>query len=197
MKKIVLTGGPCGGKTSVRRLLKQAFREQVTVVKEMATTLLKGGFPVPPPDHPEFEKWQVLFEQAIFPAQIALEDANEMLALPNIQLIVYDRGLLDVDAYAPGCSAGLLHRHDLTRSSILTRYDTVIHLVSLAVSDPVAYGQIGNKHRFETVERATELEHLCLDAWQDHPKRHVINGADDIQAKVDQVFALVRQLLAE
>lgn len=197
MKKLVLTGGSCSGKTSISYLLEQAFPGQLIVTREMATTLLKGGFPVPPPDHPEFEKWQTLFEQAIFPAQIALEDAHEMLVAPDIKLMVCDRGLLDVDAYAPGCSAELLRRYDLTHASALARYHTVIHLVSLAVSDPAAYGRIGNEHRFETLERATQLEYRCRDAWKDHPNRHVINGAADMQPKIDQVFALVRQLLAD
>lgn len=195
MKKLVLTGGSCSGKTSISYLLEQAFPGQLIVVREMATTLLKGEFPVPPSDHPEFEKWQTLFEQAIFPAQIALEDAHQMLAAPGTKLMVCDRGLLDVDAYAPGCSAELLRRHGLDHASALARYHTVIHLVSLAVANPLAYGQGGNAHRFETLERATQLEHRCRDAWKDHPNRHIINGTDNMQVKVDQVFDLVRQLL--
>ncbi len=197
MKTLVLTGGSCSGKTSIVHNLEQDFSEQIVVVREVATTLLKGKFPVPPSDHPEFERWQTLFEQAIFPAQIALEDAHKMLVAPDIKLMVCDRGLLDVDAYAPGCSDELLRRHNMSRQEALARYDMVINLVSVALTKPAAYGRIGNKYRFETPERARELEERCQDAWADHPNRHIIDGGGKLDAKIQQVFELVRQMLAD
>ncbi|KKP90943.1 MAG: hypothetical protein UR94_C0020G0007 [Parcubacteria group bacterium GW2011_GWA2_36_10] len=195
MKKIVLTGGSCSGKTSIAYLLEQAFPGEVVVVKEVATTLLKGDFPVPPADHADFETWQTYFEQAILPVQIALEDAHAMLAGPEVKLMICDRGLLDVDAYVPGCSAEILQRHGLTSTSALDRYDLVIHLVSLAVADPEKYGQIGNEYRFETLERATQLEHRCQAAWAKHPNRIIIDEAD-WSKKTNQVIELVREFLA-
>lgn len=45
MKKIVLTGGPCAGKTTVLNVLKQEFAGQILVIPEAATLLLSGGFP--------------------------------------------------------------------------------------------------------------------------------------------------------
>lgn len=194
MKKIVLTGGSCSGKTSIAYLLEQAFSSEVLVVKEVATTLLKGDFPVPPADYHDFEKWQTLFEQAILPVQIALEDAQAMLAGPEVKLMICDRGLLDIDAYAPGCSTEVLTRHNMTHQDALDRYDLVIHLVSLAVSDPQNYGKIGNEHRFETLERATQLEYRCQAAWQKHSNRIIIDEADWTQ-KTQQVIELVRQIL--
>ncbi len=197
MKKLVLTGGSCSGKTSIVHNLQQDFHDQIIVAKEVATTLLKGEFPVPPSDHPEFERWQAMFEQAIFPVQLALEDAHEMLVAPGIKLMVCDRGLLDVEAYAPGCSAELLRRHGLTHVSALARYDMVINLVSVARTNPEAYGRIGNEYRFETPERAQELELRCQAAWADHPNRHIIDGDGKLDTKIQKVFELVRQLLAD
>ncbi len=195
MKKIVLTGGSCSGKTSIAYLLEQAFPGEVIVVKEVATTLLKGDFPVPSADYHDFEKWQTYFEQAILPVQIALEDAHEMLASPEIKLMICDRGLLDIDAYAPGCSTEVLTRYSMTHQNALDRYDLVIHLVSLAIADPENYGKIGNEHRFETLERAAQLEYRCQDAWAKHHNRIVINEAD-WSKKTKQAIELVREFLA-
>jgi dephospho-CoA kinase len=44
--KIVLTGGPCAGKTSCLRAIRAEFGEQVVTVPEVATLLLNNGFPL-------------------------------------------------------------------------------------------------------------------------------------------------------
>jgi hypothetical protein len=46
MLKIVITGGPCAGKSSIISMLKEEFDEVITV-PEAATLLLSGGFPMP------------------------------------------------------------------------------------------------------------------------------------------------------
>lgn len=194
MKKIVLTGGPCGGKTVMMGSLKMVFTEAIFVT-EAATTLLHEHFPVPKPDSPLIDRWQILFERAIFPDQICVEDAHELLAEPGIQLMICDRGLLDVDAYAPGCSANLLHQHGMSYEMALARYDLVIHLTSLALLDPELYGKQGNEHRFESPERALALEHRCRNAWARHPNRVIIDESD-WEEKTRQTIALVRAFLA-
>lgn len=194
MKKIVLTGGSCGGKTVMMGSLKMVFTDAIFIT-EAATTLLNKHFPVPKPDNPLIEEWQVLFERAIFPDQICVEDASELLADPGTQLMICDRGLLDVDAYAPGCSADLLRQHGMTYEMALARYDLVIHLTSLALLDPEKYGKQGNEYRFESLERALALEHRCRKAWARHPNRVIIDEPD-WEEKTRQTITLVRAFLA-
>ncbi|EKE25576.1 MAG: hypothetical protein ACD_5C00113G0003, partial [uncultured bacterium] len=43
IKVVVLTGGPCSGKSTVLRALQDEFGEQLVVVREVATVLLEGG----------------------------------------------------------------------------------------------------------------------------------------------------------
>lgn len=194
MKKIVLTGGPCGGKTVMMDSLKMVFTEAIFVT-EAATTLLHEHFPVPKPDSPLIDRWQVLFEQAIFHDQVAVEDAHELLADPKAELMISDRGLLDVDAYAPGCSAELLRQHGMSYEMVLARYGLVIHLTSLAKLNPKEYGKQGNEHRFEDIERALVLEERCREAWARHPNRIIIDEFD-WEEKTRQTIALVRAFLA-
>lgn len=47
---IVLTGGPCSGKTTVLRAIAEEFRGRIVLVPEVATLLLSGGFPIPGKD---------------------------------------------------------------------------------------------------------------------------------------------------
>ena len=43
--RIVLTGGPGGGKTTAADLFRREIGEKVVVVRETATMLFAGGFP--------------------------------------------------------------------------------------------------------------------------------------------------------
>ena len=45
MKKIVLTGGPSGGKTTALSILKETFGGKIALVQEAATLIYSGGFP--------------------------------------------------------------------------------------------------------------------------------------------------------
>ena len=45
MKKIVLTGGPSGGKTTALSILKETFGKKIALVQEAATLIYSGGFP--------------------------------------------------------------------------------------------------------------------------------------------------------
>lgn len=57
IRKIVITGGPCGGKTTVLNALKKDFNDRAVFVPEVATMLLSGGFPAPEKDLFLSEKW--------------------------------------------------------------------------------------------------------------------------------------------
>src|SRR4051812_35381169 len=103
MKRIVLTGGPCSGKTTVQRALSEEFHDEVVLVPEAATMLLDHGFPVPGKHLPWGQEWQATLQAAILPLQRALEDAYLLVAANRgSQLVVCDRGVLDGAAYTPG-----------------------------------------------------------------------------------------------
>ena len=67
--RIVLTGGPGGGKTTAADLFRREIGDRVVVVPESATTLFAGGFPrVTDADA------QRSVQRAIFQVQRSLED---------------------------------------------------------------------------------------------------------------------------
>ncbi len=43
--KVVLTGGPSGGKTTLAATIQKEFSDQVLIVSEAASMLFSGGFP--------------------------------------------------------------------------------------------------------------------------------------------------------
>ncbi len=197
MKALVLTGGPCGGKSTVKKAIEEEFRGQVLLVPEVATLLLEGGFPVPGRDLEWSEEWQAAFQAAVLPLQCSLENAFGLQAQANgSKLLVCDRGVLDGAAYTPGGVNEFCRRYGVDAEEAIDRYEAVVHLESLATAAPDLYGKGNNENRFEPLERAQELEANTRAAWTNHPRHIIIDGRRGIEGKVSQVIGIVRYLLA-
>ena len=98
---IVVTGGPCGGKTTALDELTKLLRGYgytVYLVSEVATELINDGIkPFGENKIPLLE-----FQKLIFDAQFSKEKIrrNAALKCPNEKVaILYDRGILDNRAY--------------------------------------------------------------------------------------------------
>ena len=195
--KIVLTGGPCAGKSTVLRAVLEEFAGKVTVVPEGATILLEGGFPVPGTHLPWSQRWQGIFERALGPLQVALEDAYALSAeAKGHQVIVMDRGILDGAAYLPDGIEELgayLDWQEGDYEKTLNRYDSVLHLTSLSVTDPDKYVELRRPPRFEPVERAKDLELKTREVWRGHPFHRIVSGS--IQDKISSVIGEITRYL--
>lgn len=177
MKKIVITGGPCAGKTTVIETLRKSL--SCHFVNEVATTLFEEGYP--PPD-PWTQDWQNQFQKAIFDRQIQVE------LLSTQGITIFDRGLGDGAAYDPN----FWTRFNITKEDIWSRYDRVIILRSLAFLDPEKYTELQrtNPHRFESPERALELDQKILNIYQDHPNAYISDG--NLETTISHIKEIVR-----
>ncbi len=196
MKKIVVTGGPCGGKSTVLDVLRNQFASQVVVVPEVATILLEGGFPVPGRDVDWSPEWQVAFQSAILPVQLQMENAYVLKAKQKgINLLICDRGLLDGAAYTPGGAEAFCNEHDLDHDEVMNRYALIMHLESLATGNPELYGKTNNAVRFEDLEEAIKLEHSTRIAWQDHPCWNFVTSKNSLEKNIATICQMVRNEL--
>jgi predicted ATPase len=196
IRKIVITGGPCAGKSTVLCALREEFGDRVVLVPEAATVLLEGGFPVPGRDLEWSEEWQAAFQPAVLALQSALERSRTLLAGEREGVLVCDRGILDGAAYTEGGVGAFCRLYEIDEAGAHERYEMVIHLESLATSHPERYGTKGNASRYEPLPRAQELEHGIRDAWRNHPKRIIIGGERGMEGKIAEVTAIVREMLA-
>ena len=144
MKTLVMTGGPCSGKTTVLAALREEFRDRIVLVPEVATVLLEGGFPIPGKHLEWSEEWQAAFQSAVLPLQTSMENAYRLVAGTD-KLVICDRGVLDGAAYTPGGVEEFCSRYGVDKEAALARYTAVIHLESLAVSEPSLYGKAGTR----------------------------------------------------
>src|SRR5215469_11210397 len=127
--KIVLTGGPCAGKTRCLRAIRAAFGDPIITLPESATLLLDSG--IPPPGHARIhvgeDDWVRSFQGSILALQQTLEASCERLTRNcGAQLIVCDRGVLDGAAYWPGGRPSFLQHFGLTADECFRRYHHVL-----------------------------------------------------------------------
>ena len=141
--KIVLTGGPAAGKTTlISRVLKEFKQEdgwKVITIPETATELI-SGFGIKPFDNcmSMFDFQYFVIADQLHKEKLAL-DAAQKVPEQNV-LILYDRALLDDKAYITDAEFEYVVSHfGLTTEAVLAKYDAVIHLVTCAKGAEFAY----------------------------------------------------------
>ncbi len=195
VKKIVLTGGPCGGKSAVLKALSEAFRGKVIIIPETATELLEtppelGGTGVPGKDFEWTQEWQNNFQEKILLRQLEKEARAREIAEnnPEIELIICDRGILDGAAYTSGGLDTFLTRFGLSQEECHLLYDKIIHLSSLATDNPAKFEEMrkSNPIRYEGGDLAKnrELDRRTYEAWKDHPQQTLVGATDEIEQKI-------------
>lgn len=181
--KIVLTGGPSAGKTSVLDFITRAESERVIAVPEAATILYGGGFPRS--KNPDIRRCQ---QRAIYYVQRELENIAGIEA--DGRAILCDRGSLDGIAYSPATPDEFLRSLSTTMEIELKRYDWVLHLDTADV-DSYQLSQM----RIEDTSEALNLNRKIKDAWKLHPQRIVVGSSEDFLAKVQKTHDLVGMIL--
>ncbi|MBQ6374987.1 MAG: AAA family ATPase [Clostridia bacterium] len=199
--RIVLTGGPAAGKTTlISRILHEIEQEEnrrVIVIPETATELI-SGFGIRPfggcMSMLAFQDF-VIADQ-IHKEKLALQ-AAEVVPEENV-LIIYDRALMDDKAYITDEQfAEVLSRFDgRTEASVLAGYDAVLHLVSCAKGAEFAYN-LGNEARTETLEFAREMDDRTLRAWSGHPNLRIIDNAVNFEDKMNRAMREIYRIMGE
>lgn len=197
MRRVVITGGPCSGKTSCLKAVQEQLSEQIVVIPEVATILLQGGFPVPAQPFANWpDKFHCILQEAILNLQRSLEEAYFLIAQATEKtVLVCDRGILDGAAYWPDGLEAYLKHFAICPHTINAQYDAVIHLESLATAMPEQFSIMGNKHRYESLTEAQERERATYQAWLNHPLRLFIPGNQPLDDKIEQVLTLIRSFL--
>ncbi|MBR6050374.1 MAG: AAA family ATPase, partial [Clostridia bacterium] len=168
--KIVITGGPCAGKSTAMSWVQNAFTQMgytVLFVPETATELITGGVaPWTCGTNGEYQKCQLrlqLDKEKVFEQAAKTMDARKVL-------IVCDRGALDNKAYMDSLEfAQVLEFLGTNEIELRDNYDAVFHLVTAAKGAEEFYTTANNSARTETVDEAAALDDKLISAWTGHP----------------------------
>jgi len=179
--RIVLTGGPCAGKTTAMALLAERFRSRgfrVFLVPEAATLLFTGG--AGQANITGDSECRILFQSILARLQITLEDGFFALAqqcrAPSI--VLCDRGFLDGRAYMSGDEyTEMLGQNAWNLIEMRDqRYDAVLHLVTAADGAESFYTCEGHAARSESLREARQVDARTREAWSGHPRLYVIEN---------------------
>ncbi len=158
--RIVLTGGPGGGKTTAADLYRREIGDDVVIVPEAATLLYMGGFP-----RAGVKEVREATQKAIYHVQKNLEDAQS--AFYQNRVLLCDRGTIDGAVYWPQDPSGFFEHLGTNLNDELARYDAVVFFETAAVGGISIEG--GNPMRTESLDEALDLDQKLKNLWSQHP----------------------------
>ena len=196
VKRIVLTGGPCAGKTTALVKIIEHFSSlgyKVFTIPEVPTLFSQAGMDYLTDNKGLFYQG----EKATLEIQLALEDKFLRMAQECDQptLMVCDRGAMDISAYMTPEMWEDITKSLGTSTALLrdSRYDAVLHLVSAADGAEQFYTTSTNAQRYEKMDEeglriARLLDKKVISAWTGHSHLRVINNHEDFEKKLNRVI---------
>ena len=189
-RKIVLTGAPGSGKSTICAELDRRHPGRFVVVPEAATQYYRALG----------KRWDELdlprrrdAQRGIFRLQIEQED-RFAAANPDRTLLL-DRGTIDGGAYWPDGPADYWRDLGTSEAEQLARYATVLVLETAAVIG-LYDGPASNNVRFERANEAIENAKVLATLWSAHPRTHLIRATPELETKVAAVEALVMNAIS-
>lgn len=197
--KIVITGGPCAGKSTALTWIQDEYTKrgyEVVFVPESATELILAGFSSVTLNS-EIEFQSMLLKNQLNKEKLFEEYANKLTG-SNKVLIVCDRGAMDGKAYIkPHEYEQMLKYMGLTEVEIRDNYDAVFHLQTTAIGAEEYYTLENNKARYENLDDARKSDKKILQAWTGHPHLRVIDNSTDFQNKMKRLIREISTFLGE
>lgn len=192
--KIAVTGGPCGGKTTLMARAMQELGQRglkVLVVPEAPTELITAMNIVPGPDI-SMEAFQGYLMELQYAHERVVDEAAKAFAKNSPVVILCDRGKMDPLAYVgDDVLRPLLAIHAESLLSARDSYDAVIVMTTAADGAEEAYTLSNNAARSETPEQARELDRASTAAWTGHPHLHIIDNSTNFEQKMHRALSAV------
>lgn len=198
IRKIVITGGPCAGKTTAMSWIQNAFTEKgytVIFVDETATQLSRGGAPwILNHNNKEY---QLQVTKLMLAKEQVFEDIVKTFDTEKV-LIVCDRGALDNRAYMTEEEFRyVLNQLGTNEIELRDHYDAVFHLVTAAKGAEEFYTLANNVARYETVEEAIRVDEGLIASWTGHPHLRIIDNRYDFNEKMMALITEISAFLGE
>ena len=197
--KFVITGGPCGGKTTALARLFSFLRErgyEVITCPEAFTIFGSNGMSL---DFFATDGMDYIIQNSVLDVQLSLEESLERIlkARGKPAVLLCDRGPMDGSAYL---SEEKWNKILDTRGMDVTdlrdkRYNAVFHMVTAADGAPGYYTLENNQVRSESPELAIEVDRRTQKAWVGHPHMYVFDNSTDFEGKLQRVVDRISGIL--
>ncbi|WP_372883001.1 AAA family ATPase [Psychromonas sp.] len=187
-RRIVLTGGPGGGKTTALDLFHRELLGKIALVPEAATMIFSGGI-----ERSLREEVICAQQIAIFNLQRHLEDVQRTTNPES--LILCDRGCLDGLAYWPRSEEDFFTTMNTSLNYELRRYDAVIFFETSASSGREI--KSNNPIRNESAKKALILDQRLQQIWSQHPNFNLVSHDKSFIKKIMLGIATINDVIAK
>ena len=197
---IVLTGGPCAGKTTTIAKVKEDLENlgyHVLLLNECATEIINGGIrPFGDNQVTDFDFQNEILNLQIFKEKRFL-DIISKLPEDTKCIILSDRGIMDSKAYLGSeLFTKLLDQNNLKEDDLGQQYDMVIHLVTVAANNQNKYNNSTNSARFEEdIDEVLDLDRRTNEVWQKHKNLKRVEATGTIEEKIEKVINIIHDYL--
>ena len=194
--RMVLTGGPGGGKSVALQALQHDLTKEglrVIAIPEAATEIILSGLsPRGILDNKDFQALQL-------DLQLQREDLYAKAAQKlkeDVVVLLCDRGALDGKGFIEEEAFDqILHERSLREDQLLTRYDAIFHMTSAAKKDTALYSLNNNLARKETPSEAAAEDDRLIKIWSLHPYQVLIPPCETIEEKIQLLKQAVLHFL--
>ena len=193
--KIVITGGPCAGKTTAMSAIEETFSSKgyaVLRIPEAATELITAGITPVNVGSEQFQQHLIglqLYHDEMFTSAAQHLDNDKVLILFD-RATMDNKGYMEYDAFCR-----IIQNINMTEKQLLGKYDGVIHMQTAAKASKDLYQLENNKARFETVDEAIKTDDDLFYAWKEHPEFHSIKSNVDFKKKINELTETIELIL--
>lgn len=184
--KIVITGGPCAGKTQAISEIKKRMKKTgytVIVISEVPTEMILSGINPKRVGKYVFQKTIILLQQQ---KEKIMLNALHSSCLGKI-VILYDRGIIDHFTYLSEKECRLIKQElNIDLLECYDNYDLVFHMSSTASELPSCF--FNTEHRKDTIKEAAQSDKLIGEYWKNHPNYHYIKCSKDFNEKINNLY---------
>ncbi len=187
MKLVVITGGPCAGKTAVLEFVRKILCEHIAILPEAASILFSGGF-----IRSDTFSTKKTSQKIIYYIQ------NEMQSLiineKKWSVGLCDRGTLDGIAYWPNHDTSFFQELNTDKATEYNKYAAVIHLSTAGLANGY---NLNNPVRIESASEALEIDERIYTIWKDHPNYTRIDSTLNFLDKIEQAVLNINKFVPE
>jgi predicted ATPase len=190
---IVLTGGPCGGKTTLINQLRQDMTWSKRILALPEAIAIAGGVGI--------DIREKVFQHLMVSTQLAMQvGLQASITSQEDRLVLCHRGSLDPLAYWLENGWDMEEFFTYTKTSFgshYTGYTAVINLETAARGAPEAYRRWPDAHRSESPEKAIQLDERLHQVWSNHPHYHrLVNDGCSWKEKSDRAVGILEKFIS-
>ncbi len=198
--EIVITGGPCSGKTKALSQMRERLSERglmPLLCPEVATQIILSGYRPGVIEMPQFQA--VCTPMQIMQRELYRDAARRLAGIyPDKQVVlIHDRGVWDGKAYVDDAVwEEILSAFDGDAKQHRDSYDAVFHLESTACSHYGTYSLDNNAARLEEgLQEAMDTDARTRACWEGHPNLKVIpcmgQFSEKFELLMQEMFAVI------